>query len=201
MKIIGVTGGVGSGKSQILQAIESRYTCRVLLADDIANRLKEPGQPCYGPMLDLFGADVLEEDGTISKRILAEKIFQDQSLLTQVNAIIHPAVRRYIEAEIEKERERNRLDFIFVEAALLIEAGYGDMMDSLWYIYAEESVRVERLIKGRGYSTEKIRSIMKKQLQEEVFRTACQVIIDNSGDFEDTMKQVVKELDKLHETM
>ena len=83
---------------------------------------------------------------------------------------------------------------MFVEAALFIEAGYKDMVDSLWYIYAREDVRIHRLQTGRGYTLEKIHSIMDKQLQEEVFREACDVVIDNSGSLEETMLQVRAEL-------
>ena len=104
-------------------------------------------------------------------------------------------MKSYIRACIKKEKEQNRVDFIFVEAALFIEAGYRDIVDSLWYIYAGKEARMERLQEGRGYTPDKICSIMDKQLEEEAFREACDVIIDNSGKLEDTMNQVKRELE------
>lgn len=195
MKVIGITGGVGSGKSALLHAISKEYKSRVLLADEIAHLLKEPGQFCYAPLVELLGEDVLETNGFIDKKKMAELIFGNKALLEQVNAIVHPAVKQYILECIQEEQKKAEIDFVFVEAALFIEAGYRDMVDSLWYIYANEQVRKERLQANRGYSLEKIQSIMEKQLQESVFREACDVVIDNSGSIESALIQVRRELE------
>ena len=194
MKVIGITGGVGSGKSALLQAISEEYNCRILLADDIANFLKEPGQRCYEPLVYLLGQGVLDEEGYFDRQKMAELIFGNEALLELVNLVVHPAVKQYIREVIEGERQKGQVEFCFVEAALFIEAGYRDMVDSLWYIFATEEVRVQRLLEGRGYSLEKIHSIMKNQLQEEVFRAKCDVVIDNSSTLEEAMAQVRPEL-------
>ena len=193
-KVIGITGGVGSGKSALLHAISEEFNCRILLADDIANYLKEPGQCCYEPLVELLGKHILDKDGFLDKGRMAEAIFKDGVLLKKVNHIVHPAVRQYIWDCIQEERILKNVDFVFVEAALFIEAGYRNMVDTLWYIFAREEVRVERLTLGRGYTPEKIRSIMKKQLQEEAFRAAADVVIDNSDSLEKAMEQVRAEL-------
>lgn len=194
MKVIGITGGVGSGKSALLAAVKAEYHCRVLLADEIANFLKEPGQCCYEPIVKLLGEDVLDENGWIDRNKMAEKIFADRQILERVNAIVHPAVKQYIRETILREKKADTLDFLFVEAALFIEAGYQDMVDQVWYIYAKKQVREERLQKGRGYSLEKIHSIMEKQLSEDVFYRVCDVVIDNSLSLQESMQQVRKEL-------
>lgn len=194
MKVIGITGGVGSGKSALLHAIAREFSCRILLADDIANFLKEPGQPCYEPLCRLLGKEVLDEAGFMDKNKMAEAIFGDKTLLEKVNALVHPAVKKYLIECIAEERRRESVEYVFVEAALFIEAGYRDMVDCLWYIYADEEVRIERLKNGRGYTVDKIHSIMKKQLQEEVFRKASDVVIDNSRSLETAMEQVRAEL-------
>ncbi len=194
MKVIGITGGIGSGKSALLAAIQKEYRCKVLLADDIANFLKEPGQCCYEPIVYLLGQDVLDEKGMIDRQKMAAKIFSNESFLELVNAIVHPAVKQYIKEHIEQEREKGELDFLFVEAALFLEAGYRDMTDCVWYIYARKEVRIERLQSGRGYTLEKIQSIMGKQLSEDVFRQKCDAVIDNSDTLEKSMEQVRKEL-------
>ncbi|MBQ8816823.1 MAG: dephospho-CoA kinase [Lachnospiraceae bacterium] len=194
MKVIGITGGVGSGKSALLHAISEEYNCRILLADDIANFLKEPGQRCYEPLVYLLGHGVLDEEGYFDRQKMADLIFGNEALLELVNLVVHPAVKQYIREVIEGERQKGQVEFCFVEAALFIEAGYRDMVDSLWYIFATEEVRVQRLLEGRGYSLEKIHSIMKNQLQEEVFRAKCDVVIDNSSTLEEAMAQVRPEL-------
>ena len=196
MKVIGITGGIGCGKSALLTAIGQEYKCRILLADNIANFLKEPGQRCYDPLVYLLGKDVLDVAGLIDKKKMSDLIFGNEALLELVNAVVHPAVKQYICECIEEERAKGQVDFVFVEAALFIEAGYRDIVDSLWYIYAHEEVRIERLKEGRGYTLEKIHSIMNNQLQEDVFRKYCDVTIDNSDSLDTSMAQVRKELTK-----
>lgn len=198
MQIIGITGGIGAGKSQVLQYIQKNYKCRVILADDVGNEVKLPGKICYNQLVDLLGNDILDKEGFIQKEKMAARIFSDKELLLQVNAIIHPAVMDYILTEIQKEKEAGRLDFFFVEAALLIECGYASHVDEMWYVYAGDEIRRERLRANRHYSDEKITSIMNGQLKEEDFRKHCQVVIDNSDDFSRTEKQIDKILgDKL----
>lgn len=190
MKVIGITGGIGAGKSRVLVYIKEHCKCRMILADDVGNEVKLPGKICYNQLVELLGNDILDTDGFIIKDKMAEKIFSDKQLLEKVNAIIHPAVKEYILSQIQKEKERDWLDFFFVEAALLIEGGYVSHMDEMWYIYADEQIRRNRLLQNRHYSDEKITSIMKGQLTEDEFRKHCQVVIDNSGEFDRTVKQI-----------
>ena len=190
MKLIGITGGVGAGKSQILSYIEKNTNSRILLADEAAHIVKEPGQPCYTKLVQLLGEEVLEDDGQINKGKMAARIFADKEILAQVNAIIHPAVKTYILNEIDKERKAAVKEFFFLEAALLIEEGYHKIVDEMWYIYAAEPVRRQRLKENRGYSDEKITQIMKSQLSEETFRAHCKEVIDNSNDLLDTYRQI-----------
>lgn len=192
MRVIGITGGIGAGKSKVLQYIKDNYNCRIILADDVGNEVKLPGEICYNELVELLGSDILDKEGYIQKDKMAARIFSDNSLLVKVNAIIHPAVQNYILSEIEKEKSQKKYDFFFVEAALLIECGYTSHVDEMWYIYADEEVRRKRLKENRHYTDEKISSIMSGQLQEEEFRKHCQVVIDNSNDLKDTEKQIRK---------
>lgn len=194
MILIGITGGVGCGKSEVLRYLKETYNARVLLADDVANQLKEPGMPCYQPVIDCLGRQILDEKGLIDKGKMAKAIFSEDGKLEAINAIIHPAVRTYIEQAIQKEREEQKIDFFFLEAALLIEEHYDEMMDDMWYVYANEQVRRERLKVSRGYSDEKTDSIMSKQLSEQEFKEKCDFVLDNSGSFEDTKKQIDKKM-------
>ena len=193
MLVIGITGGVGAGKSSVLKTLEEHCNCKLILADNVGNKVKEPGQRCYLKIIELLGKDILEEDLTINRGKMAGKIFADPETLEQVNAIIHPAVEEYILQEIETERKKQEVDVFFLEAALLIEAGYTEYLDELWYIFSEKKVRVSRLKESRGYSEEKIHQIMKQQLSDDEFRKYADVILDNSNDFEETFLQIKTE--------
>lgn len=197
MWVIGITGGVGAGKSKILEYIREHCSCRILLADEVGNSVKEPGTACYSELIRLLGKEILEEDGSIHKGKMAEAIFGNKELLDKVNAIIHPAVRKVILDALEEERQKGQCQAFFVEAALLIECGYGEVVDELWYIHAEEAVRRQRLRESRQYSEEKIQGIMAGQLKEEEFRKKCQRVIDNSGDFRETCSKIKEELLRL----
>lgn len=194
MKVIGITGGVGAGKSRILNYLEEKYQARILMADQAAHTLKKKGQSCYEPLVRLLGRKVLDEQGEIHKGRMAAMIFSDEKLLLQVNEIIHPEVRKYILGQIELERKKGEAKFFFLEAALLIEEHYDEICDELWYIYAEDSIRISRLMESRGYSREKALQIMKGQLLEEEFRKGCQFVIDNSGKLETALEQIDRKL-------
>ena len=188
--IIGITGGIGAGKSTVLEYIKQHYNCLVIFSDDVANDIKKKGYPAYDELVELFGKEILSEDGEIDKAKMASAIFNDKNLLKKVNNILHPAVNTFIINIIDKERALGRYDFVFVEAALLIENGYDEIADELWYVYASEEVRRERLKNSRGYSDEKITDILGKQLDDTTFREHCSFVIDNSGDLNRAAKDI-----------
>lgn len=195
MRLIGITGGVGAGKTEILSFIRQHYNCRIYLADQVAETIQLPGQPCYEKMVALLGRGVLSADGRLDKGKVAARIFLEKDLLIKVNAIVHPAVREYLEAAIKDAREDGRTELFFIEAALLIENGYKEVVDEMWYIYASDKVRKERLKKSRGYSDEKISQIMASQLSEEAFRKDSDFIIDNSNSLSEAYTQIKERLE------
>ena len=190
-KLIGITGGVGCGKSSILSHLEQRGDCEVVYADLVAKELEEPGKPCYQPLIDAFGSDILSPEDQIIPGKLAEKIFASPEALEKANAIIHPAV----EEEIRRRMDNCKKPYFILEAALLLERRYDTILEELWYVYASEEVRRERLKSSRGYSDEKISAIMASQLPEEVFRSKCSVVIDNNGELSDAIQQADALLD------
>lgn len=190
MKIIGITGGVGAGKSSVLDYIEANYDCEIVTADDIANEIKEPGEECYEAIVKLLGKNVLDDNGYINKKKMADAIYADEKIRDEVNAIIHPAVIARIKEKGDAARRNGRPEFFFIEAALLIECGFNDYVDEMWYIYADTNVRRERLKNSRGYSDEKIDGIMASQLSDEEFRKNSDAVIDNSGDMNVTAYQI-----------
>lgn len=195
MRFIGVTGGIGSGKTELLQYIKKHYKCEIYLADEVAHEVKLPGTKCYKELTALLGSEIIESDGQINKAVMADKIFADRQLLMQVNAIIHPAVREFLMERLALAKKRGDTELFFVEAALLIETGYAQTVDELWYVHADRDIRARRLFAARGYSVEKADSIMEKQLSEEEFRKHCDFVIDNSGSLEESYRQIDKKLE------
>lgn len=196
MKIIGITGGVGCGKSEVIRYIMKKYNCFVIFADDVAKQLQEKGNLCYDKIVELLGKDILAENGEIDKVKMAARIFADEKLLDEVNQIIHPAVKEYILEKIDAYREKDEVDFFIIEAALLIECGYGKIVDEMWYICTSDEIRRERLKVSRGYSDEKINRIFSSQLSYEEFQKACSFIVDNNDDMEVTQKQIDDKLEE-----
>lgn len=195
MRFIGITGGVGSGKSELLNYIGRHYSCEIYRADEVAHLIKKPGTECYRELIDLLGEEILLSDGTIDKKVMADKIFKDKALLCRVNELVHPAVRNFLLERLKEAEKKQGLELFFVEAALLLEAGYGKLVDEMWYVYANEDVRRRRLELSRGYSPEKTERIMDSQLSEEDFRRACDFVIDNSGSLKDSCRQIDKKLE------
>ena len=213
MRFIGITGGVGAGKSAILSYLSEKPNTRVMLADEIAHDLMEPGTDCYEQIVEQFaGLDIYEDvsaderdsQGKVDRRHvkhrafdrkkLARVIFSDSHRREQMNAIVHPAVKDFVRKQYAFEKEKQELELLVLEAALLIEEEYDEICDELWYIYTNEENRRKRLKESRGYSDEKIDSIFRSQISEEEFRASTKVTIDNNGDLVDTMKQIEKAL-------
>ena len=196
MKIIGITGGVGCGKSEVIRYIMKKYNCFAIFADDVAKQLQQKGNLCYDRIVELLGVDILAEDGEIDKGKMAAKIFADESLLGRVNAIIHPAVYDFILDKIAEHKKKNEIDFFIIEAALLIECGYGKIVDEMWYVYTTDEIRRERLRKSRRYSDEKITQIFSQQLSYEEFKNASSFVVDNNGAMELAQQQIDDKLEE-----
>ena len=195
MKFIGITGGVGAGKSAILSYLKQKKGVRVMLADEIAHELMEPDTACYEAIHAAFaGEDIYAQDGHFDRAKLAGCIFSDPKKRETMNQIVHPAVKEYVLQEVHRERQENTREFLFLEAALLIEEHYDAMCDELWYIYTNEENRRKRLIASRGYSDAKIDGIFASQLSEEEYRRYCRVVIDNNGTPEQAYEQIEKAL-------
>ena len=195
MRFIGITGGVGAGKSELFCAIsESIIHVKCILLTRWPIFCRSRAQSAMRGWYSFLEKKCFSRDERIDKKKMAAAIFADRKLLLQVNEIVHPAVRSFLLERLEEAKRRPETKLFFVEAALLIEAGYKELADELWYVYADKDIRRKRLMESRGYSSEKVEEIMEKQLSEEKFREACDFIIDNSGSLEDSLKQVSERL-------
>lgn len=189
MKLIGITGGIGAGKSAVLDYLRNNYQATVILADLVAQDIMaKPGQG-KEQLKATFGKRFYQEDGKLNKEVIRKEIFKNQQALAKLNDIVHPLVKQEIQKSIEQARQEGQV-LCVVEAALLLEENYDDFCDQVWYIYTTVDNRQLRLMTSRGYSKEQCQDIMATQLSEQVFRNRCQVVIDNNRGLASTYAQV-----------
>lgn len=198
--VIGITGGIGSGKSYLLSLMEKRFDCLVLEADQIARELQLPSGFCYPEILRTFGKEILDLDGQIDRQKLGEIVFSDREQLKRLNQIVHPAVKKTIQEKMKlSQREQPKRDIV-IEAALLLEDRYDRICDTIWYIHSDEEIRRKRLKEFRGYSEEKITAVIKNQLSEEIFRKQCDCIIFNNIFQENREEELIKQIENCLKT-
>ncbi len=197
MEVIGITGGVGCGKTTIINLIKEYLNQKkdvkfdILMTDEISRNLLQPEQKAYIQVVEFFGKSIVNEDKTIHRAKLAEIIFNNLNKRIVLNSIIHPLVKQEVINTINHLRIAE-YDYVFIESALLYDDHYEVFCDETWYIYASEEQRIQRLKLSRNYTKEKIESIMKSQLTEQKFKDKCDVIIDNDKTYDDVRQQLVK---------
>ena len=195
MKIIGITGGVGAGKSTVLDYLREQFQAYVIQADQVGHQVMEPGEICYSQVIALFGEHILKKDKTIDRKALGAIVFADEKKRMILNRIIHPAVRQEILRRL-KEAELSHLSAVVVEAALFLEENYDAFCDETWYIYTDEKIRRQRLKESRGYSDERIDQIFRSQKTHEEFQKRCLFMIDNNGSEEETFRQIDRRMNE-----
>lgn len=195
MKTIGITGGVGAGKSTVLAFLEKEYGAFLILADQVGHLVMEPGEECYEPVIALFGKHIIKEDKTIDRKLVSDVVFGKPEKLLQLNGIIHPAVKRYILTTLKRQKEAGR-HLVIVEAALLLEEHYQDFCDEVWYVHTDREIRMDRLMESRGYTREKAENIIANQASEDFFRAHADCVIENNGDLEETYRQIRERIRK-----
>ena len=196
MKIIGITGGIGSGKSQVLSYLEEAYGAACCQADQVARRLQQKGTKCHRRIVEHFGEDILDENGRLDRPKLAGIVFSNKAQLRILNEIVHPAVKEKLREIIQKEEKKGTHVFV-LEAALFIEENYGALCDEVWYIYADEETRKKRLMASRGYSEEKIEGIFASQMPSSDFFTYCDRAIDNCNSFQEACGEIDDVMEQL----
>ena len=199
MITIGITGGVGAGKSTVLDFLAEKYQAYVMKADEIGHLVMEPGQECYEPVIALFGKQIIKDDKTIDRRQVSDVVFSHPDMLERLNEIIHPPVKRYIRRQLELKRQQGQ-KICVVEAALLLEDHYQEFCDTIWYIHTDQEIRIRRLMENRGYTREKSISIIASQAPEEFFRANADYVVVNNTDLKETWQQIEEGIRK-YETL
>jgi dephospho-CoA kinase len=190
MKVIGITGGIGSGKSLVAKILVEKYGAYFLNTDRIAKEQMEVGGVSYHGVVEYFGKEILEQDGSINRKKLAEIVFHDKDKLKQLNALTHPQVLKEVLEELSSLRKEGKVPYVIIETALMIEAGFDYICDEVWYVYTPEEIRRERLKKERNYSDQKIDRIFEFQSKPEEFRKRFPKVIENVGDLKSLEQQV-----------
>ncbi len=188
MKVIGLTGGVGSGKSFAARLLKEEFHALLLISDDLGHIAMETGSVGYHRIVKRFGKEILSEDESIDREALAAVIFRDEDARRDLNGIIHPIVLEYIRSYIEERKSQKGI--IILESAILFESGCDKYCDEVWYVRVSKEIRKKRLAQNRGYTEEKTESIMDKQLSEAEFLKRCQVVLNNNGTLEELLLQI-----------
>ncbi|MBE9535602.1 MAG: dephospho-CoA kinase [Proteobacteria bacterium] len=191
MLTIGLTGGIATGKNAVAQILEDQGA-EIVDADKIARKLLEPGQVTFDKVVDTFGCDVLDLEGSIDRKILADTVFKDKSKREELNSILHPAI---IDEEWKKVMaiKRSKPDAIaVVNAALLIESGNYKEVDKLILVVADKELVIDRVMKRDGLSREGAQSRIASQMPEDEKRTFADYIIENNGNLEELRGKVTR---------
>lgn len=196
--VIGITGPIGAGKSEVVNHIRANYLCRVFGTDDIAKDVSAPGGICYERLRGLLPQEAFDrKTGLMDRGKVSELMYADVQLRQEMNDIIHPAVGYMLGAELDKEKRHGLLDFCIIESALYDGGGFALLCKEVWNVTASDEIRTQRLIESRGYSAEKIKSIFESQSKYDKMRRKLRVQIDNSGALADTLSQVDAEMNRL----
>ena len=188
MLTIGLTGGIGSGKSEVA-GMFNQLGVPVIDADVIAHQLVEPGTEALSEITAAFGETILTSEGTLDRAKLAGIVFNKPDMKQQLETIIHPRVREQIKAY--KDAHKNE-PYIIVVIPLLLESGQRDLVDRVLVVNAAETVRIQRVQSRDGRREEQIRSIMRNQADDAQRRAAADDYIDNSGSLDDLTISVRK---------
>ena len=196
--IIGVTGGVGAGKSTVLEILKEEYGAKLIMCDDVARKLQEPGRASYNAICAYFGEEILTggPGSEIDRTALAKIVFNDEEKLEKLNGMTHPLVKEEVMHLINVYYYEDPYGIIVIEAALLIEAGYRNILDELWCVTAGSETRIKRLMESRGYSRERALDMMGKQKTNEEFIEECDFAVYNE-DIKETRRQIKERVEEL----
>ena len=187
MKLIGLTGGVGSGKSTVAEMLRELGAV-IVDADEAAHAVYAPGTPGFDEVVDAFGTEYVR-DGRIDRAALGRLVFADEAARTRLNAIVHPRVRDWM-ADRTLEAFNAGAEIVVQDVPLLYENGLEDLFSSVVLVYAPAETQLRRLVEDRGLSEERARAMIAAQMPIDEKRRRAHHVIDNGGTREETRRQV-----------
>lgn len=186
MLLVGLTGGIGSGKTTVSAALGERGAV-VIDADAIVKELQSPGQPVLEAMVERFGEGILFEDGTLNRQAVADIVFGDDDALADLGKIVHPRVSAEILRRVDEQESTDNI--VVLDIPLLTESGWEGMIGTI-VVDLDEDVAVERLVRYRGFAAEDARARISKQASRAERRAGAWIVIDNSGSMDELVAQV-----------
>lgn len=196
MMRVALTGGIASGKSTVCQMLEEKG-CQILDADKIAHELILPGNPCYQPVVETFGHDILAPNGRIDRSKLGARVFRDPAELARLNQIIHPEVKRKILARLDALSRQRYEPHVVVDVSVLFESGFHQNFEFLIVVSCTIQQQLERLQLRNDLPKIEARRRLSSQWSLEEKARRANFVIDNSGSLENTRYQVDLLLDRL----
>ncbi len=184
MKVIGLTGGIASGKSTISKWL-AEHGAYIIDADKLGHRVYESGTEAFQKVVTTFGEDVVGEDGEIDRRVLGSKVFGNEAALKQLTDIAWPAIKDMAQAEIESILEAGQHDLLVLEAAVLIEANWMDIVDEVWVVTVDRETAIDRSMSRDSLDREAVEKRIDAQLTNEERSAHATVILDNSGSWDE----------------
>ncbi|MGE7611581.1 dephospho-CoA kinase [Paenibacillus sp. NPDC101420] len=194
--IIGLTGGIASGKSTVSALLVSKGA-RLVDADVIAREVMLPGHEVLAAAVKQFGSEILSPDGTLNRGKLGDIVFQDPAALQALNNLTHPAIRREIKERMNSMEEEDPKKLTIVDIPLLFESGLENMFHEILVVYVPREVQIARLMERNGLSLEQAEARLNAQMDIETKRNKADYIIDNSGELAHTEQQVAVLWDRL----
>jgi dephospho-CoA kinase len=195
VKIIGLTGGIGSGKSTVAHFL-AELGAEVVDLDKVGNEALKIGGGAYKKTIREFGKGILDKDGEIDRAKLGSIVFHDREALKRLNKIIHPEIDKFVARKLKKIR-RQGTKVVILEAAVMLEAEKTRQVDEIWVTVASEKVVLERLLKRSGYSEEDIKARISSQMTNEERIKQANVVINNDGTLDELKARVKLEWEKL----
>lgn len=190
MKVIGIVGGIGAGKSTVVALMNEIKPMTIISADLIGHEILLKGEPAYKLILQNFGQDILDDSGEIIRAKLGQMVFGDEEKLARLNAITHPIISEHIKEYIAAAKKTAPNRHIILEAALLLESGLVDLTDAVIAVYADRDLRMNRVLKRENLERDHILKRMAAQKEWEELKVAADYIIDNSFSLEITKAQI-----------
>jgi dephospho-CoA kinase len=184
MKVIGLTGGIGSGKSTVA-ALLAELGARVIDADRVGHDVYRPGTPGWERVVEAFGREVVSADGTIDRAKLGARVFADPVALATLNGIVHPLIWRELEARVAAARAAGGEAPVVIEAAILLESGWRSLADTIWAVIAPRRTVIDRVQRQRGLVPADVEARIAAQTDDETRRRMADVVIENDGSLEE----------------
>ena len=189
MKMIGLTGGIASGKSTVSRML-AELGASIIDADQLAREVVAPGLPAWQEIVSWLGEEILLADGAINRRILGERVFSDLLQRRRLEQIIHPRIREKLERTLAAVAEQGA-QVVVLDVPLLLESNWNEMVDDVWVVYVKPEVQLQRLMNRDGLTKEAALQRISSQMSLDEKVRRAQVVIDNSDDLEQTRAQVL----------